>query len=189
MAMVGIKRRRKVEGWALDVSETDAQVGRTTLRQRLAENNRLWAVCLLAVFGLTAGLIWLADREQSPEDKYLIGPAGARAGSPDDLAHREFAREFASERTGRFTVVEARFVGSDNFRITVPGNMSRDDIDFLAKIAGLKIVKRFGFRPVVQVYAKSAGSVPVLVATAQYETQKYGFVIKRAEELPEAKPR
>ena len=183
--MVGIKRRRKVEGWALDVSETDAQVGRTTLGQRLAESNKLWAVCVLALFGLTAGLIWKADRGQLPEDKYLVQPAGPRAGASDDMAHREFARKFASERSRKFTVVEARFVGPDNFRITVPGNTSKDDIDFLAKVAGMKIVQKFGFRPVVQVYIQSPDAPPLLVATAQWETKKYGFVVRFPKRLSE----
>ena len=176
--MVGLKRRRRVEGWAVDVSETDAQVGRATLMQRLAENNKLWLGCALGVVVLTVGMMRGTDKARSIDEKYLVRPAGARAGTYDDFAHREFAKRFASERSGKASAIEARFVGPDNFEITVPGNMSKDDIDFLAKVAGMKIVHEFHFRPVVQVYAKGAGGRETLVATAQWETKKFGFVVK-----------
>ncbi len=176
--MVGIKRRRRVEGWALDVSETDAQVGRSTLRQRLAESNKLWVVCVAVVLVLTAGLIRFANTEQSSSNGHQIRPAGADAGSPDDAAHREFARQFLAERSGNPTVLDARFVSADRFQITVPSSLRRDDIEFLAKFAGLKIVHDFRFRPVVEVYSKGSTKRPELVATAQWEPKKFGFVVK-----------
>lgn len=178
MAMLGIKRGRKVEGWALDVSETDEEVGRATLRQRLAENNKLWAACMIGMVVLTIGLMRFADRPPDPREKYVIKPAGADAGSPDDAAHRQFVEEFARVRHGRLALIGVRFVSPDVLRITVPASMSRDDMEFLAKAAGLRIVHRFHIRPVVQVYLKPAGDPPVLAATAHWEAKKYGFVVK-----------
>ncbi|MGB9620552.1 MAG: hypothetical protein ACPL7K_09090, partial [Armatimonadota bacterium] len=169
---------RKVEGWALDVSETDAEVGRSTLRQRLAENNKLWAASMIGMVLLTIGLLRFADQPPDPREKYQIRPAGSDLGSPNDAAHLEFAQEFVRERPGRLDLLEARFVSPESFRITVPASTSRDDIDFLAKAAGLRIIHKFRIRPVVQVYLKSAGSPATLAATAHWEAKKYGFVVK-----------
>ncbi|MCX8053674.1 MAG: hypothetical protein N3B12_07680 [Armatimonadetes bacterium] len=176
--MLRLKRPRKVEGWALDVSETDTQLGRSTLWQRLADNNKVWIACLVGVVLLTFGLIKFSNREPVPKENYFVKPAGGRAGSPNDAAHKEFADRFVREQKGRLAVLDARFVSVDNFRITVSYRMSRDDAEFLAKLAGLKIVRRFRYRPVVQVYSKGFTGQPVLVATAHWETKKYGFVVK-----------
>ncbi|MGQ9455830.1 MAG: hypothetical protein ACUVRS_03265 [Armatimonadota bacterium] len=178
MSMAAARKRTKVEGWELQVSETDAEVGRTTLRQRLADNNKLWAACFI---GLVAIVLYFANvmgNSEQAANPFEDAVLRANIGSADDPAHREFTSQFVREFSDRFDILDAQFVGPDKFRIVVPASTSRDDVEFIAKAAGIKILTKLRFRPVVQVYNKKARDGMVLVATAQWQPQKYGFVVE-----------
>ena len=131
---------------------------------------------MLAVVLVTAGLVYRAASAPPPDEMYATAPGVRDAGSSNDPAHRKFAEQFVREQSQKLGVVDGFWVGPDRFRVIVPGNMSRDDIDYLGRFAGQKILHDLGFRPVVQVYAKSAGGGLVPAATAQWESRKFGFV-------------
>lgn len=175
--MVGLKRRRKIEGWAVDVSETDADVGRSTLRQRLADNNRLWLLSLLVVVILTGYFIKdAAQTGQTEVNKRL--PSARAPQNYKDEAHQAFSRKFMLDKSLGFKIISAEFVAPDQFRIVVPGNVSKDDLGYAAVIAGNKIVSEFHFRAVIQVYKRGAHGVEMLAATAQWEPDQYGYIVK-----------
>lgn len=173
--MLGLKRRRKVEGWALDVAETDAQVGRTTLAQRLAESNKLWIVSFVAVLALSG---YLVRTTGSFAPDRVVPPSTRAPENYTDEAHKAFAREFVVDKSYGFKVLDAGFVAPDRFRVVVPGNVSKDDIDYAAAMAGNRIIHEFHFRAVIQVYRRSAGGAESLAATARWEPKKYGYVVK-----------
>lgn len=174
--------RRKVEGWAVDISETDAQVGRATLRQRLADNNKLWMISLVAVILATGFLLRGMGRS---EEEVSFRPSAKASPSYTDREHRTFAREFAQGKSYGFRVLQADFVAPDRFRIVAPGNVGNEDLSYAARTAGDMIVHRFGFRAVIQVYRRSANGDETLAVTARWEPKKYGYVAKSAERARE----
>ncbi|MDH7601838.1 MAG: hypothetical protein QHI38_06795 [Armatimonadota bacterium] len=178
MATMGAKRRGKIEGWELDVSETDAQVGRSTLRERLAASSKLWAVCFLVLVAVVLYFGVAANNQEGAVAKVDKVSGAAAHGSVKDAQRMELARKFLADFSERFGVLEARFVGSDKFRIVVPASLSRDDIEFLAKVAGMQILTKLKLRPVVQVYTLSADKRLSLEATARWQPEKYGFVVR-----------
>ncbi len=166
--------RRKVEGWAADVDETDAQVGRASLRQRLSDNNKLWLISLLAVVLVTGYLVKGASR---PEPDVVRSPSKAPADYTDS-AHKDFERELMQGKLLGLSATEVTFVKPDQLRIVVPGNASRDDIDHAAIMAGDRILAKFGFHAVVQVYRREANGKVSPAAIAQWEPKNYGFVAR-----------
>ena len=178
MATAELRRVNRTEGWELDVSETDADVGRSTFRERLAENNKLWALCLV---GLVIAVLFLASTLGS-EERASMSPKDSAiqpgVGSAHDSAHTQFANHFVSKYGDRFNVIVARFVGPDKFRIVVPASVDWDNVEFVAKTAGLQIVTRLKIRPVVQVYTRSVTRGTRLAAIAQWNPEKYGFVVR-----------
>jgi len=148
--MVGLKRRKKIEGWAVEVSEADTDVGRSTLRQRLADNNRLWLLSLLVVVVLTGYFIKNAAQTGQNEFNKRLPSARAPQNYKDE-AHRAFSRKFMLDKSLGFKIISAEFVAPDQFRIVVPSNVSKDDLGYAAVMAGNQIVSEFPFREVIQV--------------------------------------
>lgn len=172
--MAGLKRRERVEGWALDVSTADEGMG-SSFFQRLADSNKLWVAALVVVV-LVAGFLMLnAKRQASLKNEDIAPPPTARLmfGSYDDKPHSQFTADF---RRKNEEVLDARFEDG-RFIIVVPGNASADDIDAMAKAAAQINWAKFKNRIVVEVYQRAAAAnSDVLVCTTKWKTESFGFV-------------
>jgi len=175
--MLGLKRRKRVEGWALDVAETDREVGRSTPAEKLADNNKLWIICLIAVLAVSLALLRFGGNEQIEKEGPRL-PADLGSGHYDDSEHKAFAKSFVTDKRHGTTVLAARFVSREVFRIDVPANASKDDIEYAARYAGDRIVTVFNFRAVIEIHGKSVSGDSSILATARWEPESYGFVVK-----------
>ena len=183
--MVGLKRRRKLEGWALADSEINEESRHVGAWQRLADNNKLWAACLIVVLLLTAFFYRTAKQSGQVKNNYDISPIST--GSYDNKAHKEFTRQFLRNARYGTLVTDARFVGPETFRLTMKSSSSADDIDYISKVAAQKVLNKFKTRVVVQTYMRSSlYSGEMLIATAQWEPKKFGFVVKFSREASKA---
>lgn len=174
--MFGLKRRKRVEGWAVDIDQDGDEP--VTIRQRLADSNWLWVLSLAAVLVLAWLVMFAARQVGDARAQKSRGPSLWGKGTYDDAEHARFARDFVLDRSHPGTVLDARFTGRRSFRVTVPGDTSADDIDYIAKMAALKIVRQFDLRVVVNVYVRSSDGPEVLTATTRYVPDKYGYVVK-----------
>lgn len=180
--MLRLKTRRKLDGWDVEVPESEPDGRGTSVKQRLGDSDKLWAATLIAIVLVAAFLYVSAKGEGKDQEKYAIEPASTLSGPYDDAAHKKFAADFVEKPSLMSRVIEARFVGPSKFRITVPGNVSADNIEYMSILAANKILHEFRTRPVVQVYVRAAASgKKSLAATARWEQDQYGFVVKFEE--------
>lgn len=178
--MIGIKRRKKVEGWAQDVNDLDRGGSSRSLRQRLAENNKLWLVCFLVVLGLSVYFIRDASVSNQVNKEAPLPIADVGSYNPDDYA--DFAAKFAEDSDYSGILLKTpEFNGPDKLRLLVPGDASRDDIEYVAKMAARLISHKFSHRVVVQVYMKRANGSQTLVAHTMWDSKK-GYSVKFKEE-------
>lgn len=180
--MLGLKRRKKVEGWAIDVVEHGTEEQASNFYERLARNNRLWFLSLLVLIAACLMLMQQAKNAGGDSEKFVTMPKAAPEGSYVDEKHEAFAREFAASNSGNVVLLEARFVNPNRFKITVPADVGRDDIDLISKLAGMKILRTLHHRSVVEVYTRRAGGGEKLVAITRWEPKQYGFVVTRKGE-------
>ncbi len=174
--MLGLKRRRRVEGWAVDAAETNSDVGRATLMQRLAQNNRLWIICAIVIVIASLYLVVLSGRSG---DNASHSKVVARAqDSYMDEEHQAFADALPTKPHLKGKLVRARFSDADMFEITLKSGTSLEDVGYAARIVGTQIARRFGYRPVVLAYVTGPGgsrsAEPVLTAT--YDLKSSGYV-------------
>ena len=173
--MAGLKRRVRVEGWTLDVSDPDEGIS-SSFMQRLADNNKLWVASLLVVL-VVAGFLLMYSKKQGSrknEDLYKPPPAQLMFGAYGDSPHQDFAADFRKEFP---SAAEAHFVDTGKFVIVVASDTSADDIEHLSKMAAEKNVAKFRNRIVVEVYRSSLPSkTNTLVCVTKWETDRYGFV-------------
>jgi len=175
--MLKLKRRPLVEGWAVDVNEDD-QVGSPGGRSGLADNHLAWVVTLLVVLLAAGVLLRLSGQTRKPET-LIRSPKQAVAGSYTDEKHRGFEEVFSGQTTAGTRVVEAVFTDVDRFRVVLPGDANADDIDYIAKLAAMKIDREFGHGCVVSVYlrrAEDGSTIPV--ATTVWDKKKFGYVVR-----------
>jgi hypothetical protein len=175
--MIGIHRRRRIEGWAVEVSESQSTAGPYTLRQKLADNNKLWLIILGAILAIA---LWLLFNTIQTEIVPSDGPAGgASIGSYDDSRHQDFTNWFLGKKPYADSVLEGGFVGPNMFRLIMPSDASADDIDYTSKMTASLIEHKLRERTVVQVYLKRASTgSQQLVATTQYEPDSHGYKTK-----------
>ena len=175
--MLGLKRRNKVEGWALDVPQPELDGKARSVRQRLADNDKLWLGSLILILVIVAVTIY-TGRKDNENQPIPVGPELTAIGTYNDAAHAEFAKQFATSRSYRGMVVNARFVGPSKFRIAVNADVSSDDIADMAKHVGNKILNKFRTRVAIQIYSvSSVTGEEKLAATAHYVDEQYGFVV------------
>jgi hypothetical protein len=146
------KRRKHLEGWALDIEETQGG----SLRERLAGNNMLWVVVLLVVVLGTLYYTMHFGKSYSKDPISTVRLGGVAKGEYDDQAHRELADKLTEIAQRRGPTITARFVDASKFEITVPADTPSDEISFLSKFSATAIYRKFGNVPVVYVYSKSA---------------------------------
>ena len=177
--MLGLRRRKRQEGWAVDVEHVEPDGRDDSVRQRLADSDKLWVAAIFAVV-LVVVVFFMLDkrgvqRKANPPD----GPAPAASLSYNDAAHRDFAEHFVSKKGRESTVTSARFLNAKKFRIIVRGDVGADEISYLASMAANRISYEFKTRAAVQVYRSSAAEHrDILVATAVWKDDRFGFVVQ-----------
>lgn len=174
--MLGLKRRKKVEGWAVEVPESDGDMERRSTWQQIADNNKAWLVCLAAIVLFTVVLIKMSNRtidSDVPADEPRAIPAAYR----DHGRYLQFEQDFRTDKRFADVVVEDRFLSPGRFQIIVSSGVSLDEIDYVAKMAAERIRYIFGHKVVVQVYKRNLSGTRVLVAIVQWESKKGGYVV------------
>ena len=174
--MIGIRRRKKIEGWAIDVSDSDMDAGRLTPWQRLADNTRLWFAALAAVILISAFFIWQTGggTNAGGDHKRLAAPP---IEAYRDFKHTQFARDFVNRNSYGTSIISAEFVGAD-FQITLPATASADEVNYTATMAAKLIEHKLKHRAIVDVYTKSASGGGVrLVAITKWNPEKYGYTV------------
>jgi len=178
-----------VEGWALEVDEHQVP----SLRERLADNNKLWVFCLVAVIAGT--LYYSTTLSKAPSHSRIgtveLGHQGK--GTFNDEAHTALALEL--EKIARKRGVDANFYFIDNSRmdLVLPADVALDEISFLSRFAATAIYRRFGNVAMIYAYTKSstAGDQKQrLAAITRWSEREKNFVTRaqrviEAQEVPE----
>lgn len=179
--MIGLKRRRKVEGWTVNVPD-GYEAGNNSLRQKLADNNKLWIFSLVAIVLITGFLIHKTNQHAAPVgnpsyvDKYKVSSDAACY----DEAHQKFTEDIKKNKSFNFTPINVSFVGSGLLQVVVPGDVSADDVEYMASITGMKALHSLKERIVVNVYYnKASDGEPD--ATASYNPKRNGYAVKFKE--------
>lgn len=177
--MLGLKRRKRIEGWAVDVSDTNCEAERPGILQWIGDNNKAWLMCLVGIVLLTGVYAKFSRRTiggNIPEDVPLRAPEYFRERPRYTQFEQEFRRD---KRLVVDSIVDARFLSPGRFRIVVSSGIGADEIDYLAKMAAERVRYVFHHRTVVQVYQQNHdGESKVLVATAQWQEKKHGYWVK-----------
>ena len=176
--MLGLGRRKKVEGWAINISKSDGDSERQGVIQRIADNNRAWIACLAGVVLLTFFLVKYSNRTIGGSAPLRV-PQPAPSEFRDRSRYTRFEQEFRGDKQFAELVLVARFLSPGRFQIVVPGGISADEIGYMAGIAAERISYRLRHRTVVQLYQKSMkGDTRILVATAQWQPKKRGYTVR-----------
>lgn len=176
--MLGLRRRRRIEGWAVDVPDPEGELERQGLLRRLAESTKAWIFCLVVIVLVTAFFAKNANRGAGTP-ALTAPPKQAPSDFPDRTRYTNFEKEFASDSKFAEVVLQAHFVTPGLLEIVVPAGASADNIEYTARMAGVRIRHVFGHRVVVQVYRKNAKTGErLLVATAQWQPKRSGYYVK-----------
>lgn len=175
--MVGLKPRKRVEGWALDASNPSEARESAGVVQRIGDSNKLWVICFIGVLLLFAFLLHEAKRGGPPPQEYG-GQRGYRGiGTYDDEAHTAFVEKFRTSKFYGSAVESARFINQERFEIIARRGVSTDEIGYAASMAARIIVEKFRQRVVVEVYQQDP-SGKRLLATTRWDRKKLGYVVK-----------
>lgn len=181
--MLGLKKRKESEGWAIDVDKAEPDGRDGSLRQRFADSDKLWAGSLIAVVVVVFGM-YAAIKFAKPLQPRNARPSmSADALDYTNAAHQKFARKIVARKVGDIAgntlIIDAEFIGKDKFRIVVRGEISADEIDAVSTMTARKIEHDFGVRPVVQVYRRRASDGrDEVVGSARWRPDKYGYFFK-----------
>lgn len=172
--MIGLKRRRRVEGWTVEVSEYGPEADKISLRQRLAENSKLWIISLAAIILFTLFFVRHSNIIPSTSDSY---PDRLKACDTFyDDAHKQFADNLKNDKSYGINFKSVSFVAPGDLQVVVPGDVSSDDVEYMASMTGAKAMHLLKDRITVSVYYRNASSSPDAVAS--YDPQKGGFIVK-----------
>ena len=176
--MAGLKRRRRVEGWAVNLSESGGEADNSSLRQRLADNNKLWAFSMVAIVLITCFLFFESKQGASKDESNFTDKYQATSNTPYlDEAHNKFVSAFKTYKSSGFTVLDASFVGPGSLQVVVPGDVSADDIEYMANLIGMKALHSLKERIVVNVYFNKASGIRP-DAVASFNPKQNGFIVK-----------
>lgn len=177
--MVGLKRRRRVEGWALDISEAEGNLDSGGIRQRLGDSNKLWIACVVVVVVAT-GIFVKTSGSVSTGPDVIRQPVAAPAEFEDrEHRYRQLARGFMNDKRYKESITSVEFLSPGQLQVVVPGTISADEIDYISKMAAETVRNKLNHRVVVLVYVKrQADSSQSLAATTQWDPKKFGFVIR-----------
>lgn len=174
--MLGLKRRKRQEGWAVEVDPNDERQNAHFL-QRISDNNKIWVISLVAVLLMTVVLVWVSTRSGTPAQEYGGQPGYRGTGNYDDAAHSAFVEKFVKSKSYGAVVASARFVDQERFEIIVNQGVSADEIDYTAQMAAQIILEKFRQRVVVEVYDQDTAGKHFLANTV-WDEKKLGYVVK-----------
>ncbi|MCE5324430.1 hypothetical protein LLG46_14105 [bacterium] len=174
--MLGLKRRKRQEGWAMDVDPNDERQNVGCL-QRISDNNKLWVGSLITVCLLAIILVWTSSRGVQPPQEYGGQPGYSGKGTYNDSDHTKFAVSFAKSKSYGTAIDTAQFVDQEHFEIIVSQGVSADEIDYAARMAAQIILEKFRQRVIVEVYDEDAAGKHFLANTLWNE-EKLGYVVK-----------
>ena len=168
-----------MEDWNLEIGG-DSRDTKPNFRERLAASGKLWAMCTLAiaafcaVLALSAFRIDSKSKEQSPPRQI-----GRQVGTYDDYQHAQFMDALVAQEKMRGVNIKARYVADDEIHITVPPDVSSDEMSFIVRFAGVGTMNRFGATPNIMVFSSTTPGEPLdkLVAVATWSTRDNAFVI------------
>jgi hypothetical protein len=172
--MVGLRPRKKVEGWALDISNPNDERKGVGFVQRIGDSNKLWTICFIGVLLLTA-FLYLEAKHTDPLPQGQPGFRGI--GDYDDEAHTAFVEKFITSKSYGSAVESARFINQERFEIVAKRGVSADEIEYAAKMAASIILEKFRQRVVVEVYDEIPSGKRLLART-EWSSKKLGYVLK-----------
>lgn len=176
--MLGLRRRKKIEGWALDLPDGDGEVERAPLARRVLDSNKAWVICLAGIVLLTFFFVKHSNRTMGPKAP-VIDPLKAPSEFRDRGRYTRFETEFRTDKRFAESVIGVKFLTPGRLQIVVPGGMGADEIDYIAKMAAERVKYVFSHRTVVYVYKISAkNNARMLVATARWEPAKHGYLVR-----------
>jgi hypothetical protein len=174
--MLGLKRRKRQEGWTVDVDPNDERQG-MSVAQRISDNNKLWVTSLVALLLMSFILIWASTRGGTPPQEYGGQPGYRGSGSYNDAAHLAFVDKFVKSKSYGTAIASARFIDQERFEIIVNQGVSADEIDYAARMAAQIILEKFRQRVVVEVYDQDSAGKHFLANTV-WDEKKLGYVVK-----------
>jgi hypothetical protein len=142
-----------VEGWALDA--TDVKENR--LREKLANNTKLWIVCLVIFVGATLHYAQQLQKSNAQNTVATVQTGGVAKGTNDDVDHAKLADDMVKMAAKRGMHMTAHFVDVDTFEMSVPMDTAGDELAFMARFSATAIYKRFGNVATVYVYGSKNG--------------------------------
>ena len=178
MGLIGAYRRRRHKryGWAAKVGDFSARRVPVSLWERALDSNCFWLVCVIA---LVVVVIFMARIPERMGIRFSSPPPAPQMemSSKDDEVHRSFLGELdGAERYS--SLIETRFDAPQEIRIVFPGTVGDDEIYYLSKLVAYKAYKDIGAPCTVRAYLRAAsGTQDTLVATTNWEPEKYGFVV------------
>jgi hypothetical protein len=186
--MAAVSRQKMHEGWEVDVPAEAGMSYVTSLREKLADNGKLWLLALLAIAACTAvGLKYSKQSDLSVEAFQKLPPAPREGAISEDM-RGQFVQDLLDDKDFGSILANVRFVGPDVLRISLKPSASLDETDYLAKMAGQRFLKKFKARLVVMSFSQDIRGTETLVGTTRWSKEKYGYVtrIRRVEVVPEA---
>lgn len=177
-------RKRRVEGWALEVKDPEEAIGKSLL-QRLGDNNRLWLATVIVLLVVSAALLVQAKHQGSAVEELYSPPAKRPGSSYDDARHLAFAHSFLERKDVAGKVVSACFAppedprDGDTFVIVFAADTSVDDIWHISLTAAEK--NRAVFKTRIRVVAYQlhpTTKARVRVAVTRWVASHYGFVTR-----------
>ncbi|MCE5314058.1 MAG: hypothetical protein ABFD49_07290 [Armatimonadota bacterium] len=171
--MIGLKRRKKIEGWACP--NDDCQNAGTI--QRIGDSNKLWITAVAAVVLFCAFFVFQARRESSLPQEYGGQPGFRGKGTYYDQAHTAFVDSFVTNKSYGSAVESARFIDQERFEIVAKRGVSADEISYAAAMAARIILEKFRQRVVVEIYEREPSGKRLLAHTV-WDSEKLGYVVK-----------
>jgi hypothetical protein len=173
------RRKKQVEGWALDVEDTF----RPRLREKLGNNNKLWGLCLLAVVAGTVYYATLVARQFSPEPLAAISTRKAATGTYNDAAHMQLVEQMVRiAKKDRVDGFSMRFTPS-HVEIEVPSDTSTDEVHFLSRFIAMAINRRFGGLPRIYVYTRRLDDTRVLTGVTAWSNREKKFLMMSPDQF------
>jgi hypothetical protein len=174
--MLGLKRRKKQEGWAVDIDDSKDETKGLSLLQRIGDNNKFWAASIIVVVLIAALLIVQSNRSVPDALESETQPGYSGKGVYNDAAHKKFATDFVTDKSYGTFITSARFIDQERFEMIAGRGVSADEIDFAARMAARLILSKFRQRIVVEVYDEDSAGKHFLANTA-WNPEK-GYIVK-----------
>lgn len=174
-----VRKRRIVEDWSADLSDSSSDSERGLVAKARA-SGRLWLMAAAIVVGICAILVLSAYHMDRKTKKVPPRVIGKPVGSYTDSQHAQFMRILERRERQRGVDITARYVSNTEIHITVPPDISSDEVAAIIRFAGLGTMNRFGAFPNILIYSSGVPGGPPnrLVAIARWSLRDNDFNIE-----------